>query len=239
MRLLRELPGRNRPRRVQFCPEDGPRSGLPWECDLALGRAKVQRARIRTSRNQSKPQPERGGTEMTWLPDSKRYDTMVYRRCGRSGLLLPAISLGLWQNFGASRPLENSRAILRRAFDLGITHFDLANNYGPPYGSAEESFGRIFASDFQEPPRRARHLDQGGLRHVAGAVRRVGLAQIPAGQPRPEPAPDGPGLRGHLLLAPLRPGNAARRDDGCARHRRAPRKGPLRRYLLLLRRQYP
>ena len=86
---------------------------------------------------------------MTWLPDSKRYDTMVYRRCGRSGLLLPAISLGLWQNFGASRPLENSRAILRRAFDLGITHFDLANNYGPPYGSAEESFGHIFASDFQ------------------------------------------------------------------------------------------
>jgi L-glyceraldehyde 3-phosphate reductase len=85
---------------------------------------------------------------VTWLPDSKRYDTMVYRRCGRSGLLLPAISLGLWQNFGASRPLDNSGAILRRAFDLGITHFDLANNYGPPYGSAEESFGRIMASDF-------------------------------------------------------------------------------------------
>jgi L-glyceraldehyde 3-phosphate reductase len=86
---------------------------------------------------------------VTWLPDSRRYDTMVYRRSGRSGLLLPAISLGLWQNFGGSRPLENSLAILRRAFDLGITHFDLANNYGPPYGSAEESFGRIFASDFR------------------------------------------------------------------------------------------
>ena len=71
----------------------------------------------------------------------------AYRRCGRSGLLLPAISLGLWQNFGHDRPLETSRAILRRAFDLGITHFDLANNYGPPYGSAEETFGRIFASD--------------------------------------------------------------------------------------------
>ena len=85
---------------------------------------------------------------MTWVPDSERYDTMLYRRCGRSGLLLPAISLGLWQNFGASRPLELSRAILRRAFDLGITHFDLANNYGPPYGSAEESFGRLMASDF-------------------------------------------------------------------------------------------
>jgi L-glyceraldehyde 3-phosphate reductase len=74
---------------------------------------------------------------------------MTYRRCGRSGLLLPAISLGLWQNFGAERPLETSRAILRRAFDLGITHIDLANNYGPPYGTAEETFGRILASDFK------------------------------------------------------------------------------------------
>jgi L-glyceraldehyde 3-phosphate reductase len=73
---------------------------------------------------------------------------MLYRRCGRSGLQLPAISLGLWQNFGATRPLEQSRAVLRRAFDLGITHFDLANNYGPPYGSAEETFGRVLATDF-------------------------------------------------------------------------------------------
>ena len=86
---------------------------------------------------------------MTWLPAAGRYETMTYRRCGRSGLLLPAISLGLWQNFGAARPLESSRAILRRAFDLGITHFDLANNYGPPYGSAEETFGRVLASDFR------------------------------------------------------------------------------------------
>jgi len=85
---------------------------------------------------------------MTWLPADGRYDTMAYRRCGRSGLLLPAISLGLWQNFGSERPLETSRAILRRAFDLGITHFDLANNYGPPYGSAEETFGRVLATDF-------------------------------------------------------------------------------------------
>jgi aryl-alcohol dehydrogenase-like predicted oxidoreductase len=72
---------------------------------------------------------------------------MPYRRCGRSGLKLPAISLGLWQNFGDDRPIEASRAILRRAFDLGITHFDLANNYGPPYGSAETNFGRIMAED--------------------------------------------------------------------------------------------
>jgi L-glyceraldehyde 3-phosphate reductase len=84
-----------------------------------------------------------------YVPASERYDAMTYRRCGRSGLQLPEISLGLWQNFGDDRPLANSRAILRRAFDLGITHFDLANNYGPPYGSAETNFGRIFAEDFK------------------------------------------------------------------------------------------
>ena len=85
---------------------------------------------------------------MTYLPASSRYDKMQYRRCGRSGLLLPAISLGLWHNFGGVDSLEDGRTMLRRAFDLGITHFDLANNYGPPYGSAEENFGRIFRADF-------------------------------------------------------------------------------------------
>jgi L-glyceraldehyde 3-phosphate reductase len=84
---------------------------------------------------------------MTYLPAGDRYDRMTYNRCGRSGLLLPAISLGLWQNFGGDRPLETSRAIVRRAFDLGITHFDLANNYGPPYGSAEETFGALLKKD--------------------------------------------------------------------------------------------
>jgi L-glyceraldehyde 3-phosphate reductase len=84
-----------------------------------------------------------------YLPVSDRYEAMPYRRCGRSGLRLPAISLGLWQNFGDDRPLAGSRAILRRAFDLGITHFDLANNYGPPYGSAETNFGRVFAEDLR------------------------------------------------------------------------------------------
>jgi L-glyceraldehyde 3-phosphate reductase len=78
-----------------------------------------------------------------------RYDSMTYRRCGRSGLLLPAVSLGLWHNFGHDRPLDTQRDILLRAFDLGITHFDLANNYGPPYGSAEENFGRIMRSDLR------------------------------------------------------------------------------------------
>jgi len=84
---------------------------------------------------------------MTYLADTERYDRMQYRRIGRSGLQLPAISLGLWNNFGGDRPFETSRAIVCRAFDLGITHFDLANNYGPPYGSAEETFGRLFSTD--------------------------------------------------------------------------------------------
>ncbi len=84
---------------------------------------------------------------MTYVPSPDRYDRMIYNRSGRSGLLLPAISLGLWQNFGGDRPLETSRAIVRRAFDLGVTHFDLANNYGPPYGSAEETFGRLLQKD--------------------------------------------------------------------------------------------
>ncbi len=84
-----------------------------------------------------------------YVPDGGRYDRMPYRRCGRSGLKLPAITLGLWQNFGDDRPLAGSRAMIRRAFDLGITHFDLANNYGPPYGSAEINFGRIFEEDLK------------------------------------------------------------------------------------------
>ncbi|MCW3032028.1 MAG: L-glyceraldehyde 3-phosphate reductase [Solirubrobacteraceae bacterium] len=84
-----------------------------------------------------------------YAPTEERYEQMPYRRCGRSGLRLPAISLGLWQNFGDDRPLADSRAILRRAFDLGITHFDLANNYGPPYGSAEINFGRILDEDLR------------------------------------------------------------------------------------------
>jgi L-glyceraldehyde 3-phosphate reductase len=86
---------------------------------------------------------------VTYLPAADRYERMTYNRCGRSGLLLPAVSLGLWQNFGSERPLETSREIVRRAFDLGITHFDLANNYGPPYGTAEETFGRLLRQDLE------------------------------------------------------------------------------------------
>jgi L-glyceraldehyde 3-phosphate reductase len=84
---------------------------------------------------------------MDMMQDGDRYTRMAFRRAGRSGLMLPAMSLGLWQNFGDDRPIETQRAIIRRAFDLGITHFDLANNYGPPYGSAEENFGRILKTD--------------------------------------------------------------------------------------------
>jgi L-glyceraldehyde 3-phosphate reductase len=86
---------------------------------------------------------------VTYVAADNRYESLRYRRCGRSGLLLPPLSLGLWHNFGGERPFETQRAIVRRAFDLGITHFDLANNYGPPYGSAEENFGRLLATDLR------------------------------------------------------------------------------------------
>ena len=83
-----------------------------------------------------------------YIANPNRYRDMMYRRCGASGLLLPAVSIGLWHNFGGVDTLENGRAMLRRAFDLGITHFDLANNYGPPYGSAEQNFGLLFRQDW-------------------------------------------------------------------------------------------
>jgi L-glyceraldehyde 3-phosphate reductase len=86
---------------------------------------------------------------MTYTATANRYETMTYRRCGRSGLQLPALSLGLWHNFGDATPFAEQRALLRTAFDLGITHFDLANNYGPPYGSAESNFGRLLREDFK------------------------------------------------------------------------------------------
>ena len=168
-----------------------------------------------------------------YVPAEGRYEAMPYRRCGRSGLRLPAISLGLWQNFGDDRPLERSRAILRRAFDLGITHFDLANNYGPPYGSAEKNFGRILAEDF------------GGLREELVISTKAGYDMWPG--------PYGEwGSRKYLLGSleqslrrmgldhvdifyshRLRPGHAAARDDGRARRGPAARPDALRRHLLL------
>jgi L-glyceraldehyde 3-phosphate reductase len=86
---------------------------------------------------------------MTYIPDAKRYEAAPFRRCGTSGLVLPPVSLGLWQNFGGADVFETGRAVIRRAFDRGVTHFDLANNYGPPYGSAEENFGEILRKDLR------------------------------------------------------------------------------------------
>jgi L-glyceraldehyde 3-phosphate reductase len=86
---------------------------------------------------------------MSYVPDAKRYEGAPFRRCGRSGIVLPPVSLGLWQNFGGADVFETGRAVIRRAFDRGVTHFDLANNYGPPYGSAEENFGQILRKDFR------------------------------------------------------------------------------------------
>ena len=87
---------------------------------------------------------------MSYVPNAKRYDEAQFRRCGRSGIVLPPVSLGLWQNFGGADVFETGRAVIRRAFDRGVTHFDLANNYGPPYGSAEENFGEILRKDFRD-----------------------------------------------------------------------------------------
>src|SRR6202522_3874957 len=87
---------------------------------------------------------------MSYVADAKRYDGAQFRRCGRSGIVLPPVSLGLWQNFGGADIFESGRAVVRRAFDRGVTHFDLANNYGPPYGSAEENFGEILRKDFRD-----------------------------------------------------------------------------------------
>jgi len=117
--------------------------GLPARRDAArsVERAPITAAQIRHNRRVIEVSDYR--------PAADRYASMSYRRCGRSGLLLPAVSMGLWHNFGDDRSLDGQRAILRRAFDLGITHFDLANNYGPPYGSAESNFGRILSTDFR------------------------------------------------------------------------------------------
>ena len=174
--------------------------------------------------------------ELGWqayVPDEGRYDRIPYRRCGRSGLQLPAISLGLWQNFGDDRPLANSRAIIRRAFDLGITHFDLANNYGPPYGSAEINFGRIFEEDLKPYRDEIVISTKAGYDMWPGPYGEWGSRKYLLGEPRAVAEAHAARLRRHLLLAPVRPRHAARGDDGRARHRRPAGQGALRRDLLL------
>ncbi len=171
--------------------------------------------------------------ETAYVPDPTRYDHATFRRCGSSGLVLPAISLGLWQNFGGADVFETGRAMIRRAFDRGVTHFDLANNYGPPYGSAEENFGDDSAQGFPRPAQRARHFDQGRLGHVARPLRHRRLAQISARLARRQPQAHGPRLRRHLLRAPPLERLPARRNHGRAGLRRASGQGALRRHLVL------
>ena len=135
---------------------------------------------------------------MAYGPAESRYLSMAYRRSGRSGLQLPVISLGLWHNFGEDRPFTTQRAICRRAFDLGITHFDLANNYGPPYGAAEKNFGRVMREDF------APYRDELIISTKAGydmwpGPYGTGAPQVSARLAGPVPQPDGTGLCGHLL----------------------------------------
>jgi L-glyceraldehyde 3-phosphate reductase len=118
-----------------------------WSLSERLSNTTAHRSRAASRPGRTRKQFTIGAVPYAAAPD--RYDRMQYRRCGQSGLQLPAISLGLWHNFGGDRPLESARAILRRAFDLGVTHIDLANNYGPPYGSAEQTFGRLLHDDLR------------------------------------------------------------------------------------------
>ena len=139
-----------------------------------------------------------------YSPAPERYDNgMKFRRCGQSGILLPEISLGLWHNFGDVNTFANSQAMAHYAFDRGITHFDLANNYGPSYGSAEETFGMIMKKSFMP------YRDELFISTKAGHLRGVGLTQVPDEQPQPKSETDEPGVCGHLLLPPLRPGYSA------------------------------
>ncbi len=116
---------------------------------------------------------------MTYTAAEDRYDTMTYRRCGHSGLDLPLLSLGLWHNFGDAQPFETQRAVVRRAFDLGVTNVDLANNYGPPYAANETNFGRLLVEDLRPVPRRAVDLHQRPA-GTCGPVRTATWAQASA-----------------------------------------------------------
>ncbi|GJM83377.1 hypothetical protein HMSSN139_58730 [Paenibacillus sp. HMSSN-139] len=128
-----------------------------------------------------------------------RYETMTYHRSGRSGLKLPAISLGLWHNFGGIDVLENGRAMLRRAFDLGITHFDLANNYGPPAGSAEETFGRVLREDLRPYRDEMIISTKAGYYMWPGPVWGMGFEEISGLKPGPKLEADGAGVCGYFL----------------------------------------
>ena len=144
-----------------------------------------------------------------YSPAPERYDNgMKFRRCGQSGILLPEISLGLWHNFGDMNTFANSQAMAHYAFDRGITHFDLANNYGPSYGSAEETFGMIMKKSFM-PYRDELFISTKAGHDMWPGPTGMGLTQVPDEQPQPKSETDEPGVCGHLLLPPLRPGYSA------------------------------
>jgi hypothetical protein len=172
-----------------------------------------------------------------YVPNEDRYDRMSYRRSGRSGLLLPAVSLGLWQNFGFDRALETSRAIVRRAFDLGITHFDLANNYGPPYGSAEENFGLLMEQDLRPFRDELIVSSKAGYDMWPGPYGEWGSRKYLLASLDQSPEPPEARLRRHLLLASIRPRDAPRGNDGSSRHGGATGQGALRRDLVVLGRE--
>ena len=153
---------------------------------------------------------------MTYVPASDRYEKMIYRRCGNSGLKLPAISLGLWHNFGGDTPHELKRDLCRTAFDLGITHFDLANNYGPPAGAAEEAFGEILRTDFAAWRDELIVSSKAGYDMWQGPYGRMGQPKISDLVLRSVAATSGSGLCRHFLFAPVRPRNPACRNHGRA-----------------------
>ncbi len=165
-----------------------------------------------------------------------RYESMQYVRSGRSGLQLPRISLGLWNNFGSDRPLDTQRAILRRAFDLGVTHFDLANNYGPVNGAAERNFGLILHDDFLPYRDELIISTKAGFDMWPGPYGEWGSRKYLLSSLDQSLGAHGPRLRRHLLLAPAGSRDADRGDDGRARHGRQERQGALRRNLELRRR---
>ena len=158
-----------------------------------------------------------------YTPSPNRYDSMTYNHAGESGLKLPAISLGFWHNFGDTTPYDTMRRIVFTAFDNGITHFDLANNYGPEPGSAEKNCGRLLHEYSHH------HRDELIISTKAGYEMWTGpygeQPQIPARLTRPKPQTPQPRLRGHLLPPPHGPIHTTRRDHGRARHGREQRQG--------------
>ncbi len=170
---------------------------------------------------------------MPYSPAENRYEKMIYNRCGRSGLKLPAISLGLWHNFGDDTPHRTKRAIVPQGLRSRHHAFRSRQQLRSAARLGGDRLRRDPADGFRRLSRRTDHLDQGRLRDVGRALRRMGRPQVRAGQPRPEPEADGARLCRHLLFAPLRSRHAAGRNDGRARSCGALRQGALCRHLVL------